>query len=150
MDVTNNWHPLTKLPIGDRLSFFIEKFQYGTNIVFSGPVLKSHPYTRNGNNFHIKLIFDYATGIKLKNTLFCTTCCNEIPFQIIDTPNSWTVKRYAPKSFSIQNNEIDLTFTVVSDSSSQFSLTYMWWSYPQCSLVNSNDLPLTTFKLPLK
>jgi len=150
-DALDNWHPKTKFPIGDRLSLYAQNKFYGhTTINYFGPQLSSHTYTRSGNQISVIMNFNYGTSLKLNNTLFCTTCCTKMPFELFDQTNIYEPVRYAASKLTFSNNIINAYFTIPSTVTiPNIHLIYMWYSYPQCSILNSDNLPCVAFNIAL-
>jgi sialate O-acetylesterase len=121
-------HPRNKQDVGNRLALSALAQVYGKDIVFSGPIYRSHEIEGNS----VRLHFDHAVGLK--------TCDGS-----------------APKGFAIAGSEgvfhwaearIDGDSVVVHSSavSKPVAVRYGWANNPPVNLYNGAGLPASPFR----
>jgi len=94
--------------------------------------------------------FNFGTSLKLNDTLFCTQCCKVLPFELHDQTNIYAIVRYPATTMTFKNNVIVANFAIPSTTTApNIDLAFMWYSYPQCTILNSDNLPLVGFKISL-
>ena len=123
----NDVHPVDKKEVGNRLARWALHQTYSEQIVPSGPLPKKAIY-RNGK---ILIKFDYATnGLKTSNGKavrgFSLDGKNEIPANLMD-------------------NTVEITTSLKSEF-----VYYGWQPYSIGNLVNSEELPTSTFKIKVE
>ncbi len=121
-------HPKEKKQIGARLARWALNRTYGmSDVTPSGPLFHDF-YTKDGIAW---LSFEYAEGLK-------TSDCEALrSFEVAEYPGL-----FYPASAIIEGNVIKVFSDKVDNPK---YVRYGWSSYSDGNLVNSNDLPASTF-----
>jgi len=119
-----------------RLALYAEKILYNTAVDYSGPVLSSAQFNREGNNVNSKLLFLHGEGgFDFKNADNCTSCCNTKNnlFYFVSEQN-----RYYQTNPTIQQDHIVLTSIVPSNEKIR-SIRQHWNSFQECVIINKRS-----------
>lgn len=132
-------HPKSKKVVGERLALIALGKTYEKPIVYSGPVFKSYKVTDSS----IVLSFDFAKKLQPANG---------------SRINGFVLHGYDIGGKKEVLYEVNETLRVVNDQQleitlpKKFRLTavkYAWALFPDCNLVNEENLPASPFKLEI-
>ena len=137
MAVTNdvgeagNIHPKNKHDVGERLALWALAHDYGRDLVFSGPLLRSHEVKGN----RVEVNFDHAgTGLRTRDGLVLGR------FEIAGADRVWRwadAKIVGSDTVSVSHPEVPMPVAV----------RYAWAANPEgANLVNSAGLPASVFR----
>ncbi|MEP6746757.1 MAG: sialate O-acetylesterase [Bacteroidota bacterium] len=123
-----NIHPRNKKLVGERLSLWALKNEYGKkDIVVSGPLYKSMKATGN----KIALRFDYADGLQAKDG------------DLKEFTIAGADENFVPAKATIEGN----TIIVWSDTVAKpVAVRFAWRNVPHPNLYNKSDLPASPFR----
>jgi sialate O-acetylesterase len=120
-------HPRNKKLVGERLSRWALKNEYGKNIIVSGPLYTT--YKVEGNK--IRLSFNYADGLEAKDG----------PLQ--EFMIAGNDQQFIPAQAKIEGN----TIVVWNDELKQpAAVRFAWRNFPHPNLFNKEGLPASPFK----
>ena len=119
-------HPRQKKPVGERLARLALRYDYGFDIVPSGPAIRKAVV--DGDK--VVLEFDFADGLKASDSQ--SLRCFEV------AGDDWT---FVPAEAVVADDKVVL----VSGIESPKYVRYAWQPYTSANLVNGEDLPASTF-----
>ncbi len=125
-------HPKNKRDVGNRLARIALKKTYKQDIIDSGPVIKS--VTRKGQT--LKILYT-NTG----NSLNTGEEKDLLGFELISKSGI-----RLPASAIIEGNEVVLYHPKIKDPA---GVCYGWAPYPNCNLMNKDNLPAEPFRFSL-
>lgn len=129
-----NVHPTQKRPIGERLARIALHNLYGyDNVVPSGPLVKSATLVGDGI---VRLAFDYADRLTTANGKHPAT------FEIAEEEGL-----YKPAEARIEGNTVVVMSAEVKHP---HYVRYAWQPFTRANLVNSEQLPASTFRIEVK
>ena len=127
-------HPRDKLPIGERLGRIALHHNYGyKHVIPSGPTIRS---ARNWGK-SIVLTFDYAEGMHASDGTALRT------FEVADKNGLY----YPADKVEVKGNTIILKSSQVQHP---MRARYGWQPFTRANLVNSAELPASTFEIKVK
>ena len=119
-------HPRQKKPVGERLARLALRYDYGFDIVPSGPAIRKAVV--DGDK--VVLEFEFADGLKSSDSQ--SLRCFEV------AGDDWT---FVPAEAVVADDKVVL----VSGIESPKYVRYAWQPYTSANLVNGEDLPASTF-----
>lgn len=141
-------HPRDKQSVGNRLMLSIVDIVYGSDVVSVGPVPDNMSVTY-GTNQNVTVTFTFPDGLAnsqlhFEGTEACSFnftggCCDQIPFEIIDSNNVW----HRAGSVEIDGLQVTVTGPMLPFGVKVDVVTYSFQPYAQCCLYNAAGLPMT-------
>jgi sialate O-acetylesterase len=121
-------HPRNKQEVGKRLARCAEALVYGRDVVYSGPLYKSHAVEGDS----IRISFSHiGTGLMSKG--------DKLKGFVI----SGVDKRFVPAEAVIENDTVVVRSPEVK---SPVAVRYGWAANPECNLYNKEGLPASPFR----
>lgn len=125
-------HPRDKRPVGERLGRIALANRYGKDVAWSGPIPKKAVLNTDST---VTITFDSATGL--------TTSDGEAPriFEVTEHKGY-----FLPASAIIDGESVVVT---PQDNIKPCYVRYAWQPYTRSNLINSSNLPTSTFVMEL-
>jgi len=148
----NDWHPLQKKEIGDRLGLLVKAHIYKQNVEFSGPTVKNIDVIRNHekNGYDIIIHCEHANGLKV-NGVETNTVYEDVPTyrrpivdELLDFEVAGPDGHYEPAHAVVEDDTIKLFLHLGSIPA---KVRYCHSNTPKGGLIfNSDNLPMAAFE----
>lgn len=138
-------HPKNKQEIGRRFALWALNTVYGKKIEYSGPL----PISREIRGDKVIISFSHADGLKIKDgtELKGFEVANaQVKSKATDENKKETeinTYNYAPAKAIIENGKVIVSSDTIKNPT---AVRYAWANYPDCNLVNQDNLPASPFR----
>ena len=138
-------HPKNKQEIGRRFALWALNTVYGKKIEYSGPL----PISREIRGDKVIISFSHADGLKIKDgtELKGFEVANaQVKSKALDKNKKETeisTYNYAPAKAIIENGKVIVSSDTIKNPT---AVRYAWANYPDCNLVNQDNLPASPFR----
>jgi len=132
-------HPRRKQEVGRRLSLSVRSIEYEERggLVYTGPTFAGVEFLAGASTYSTvaRLSFSPGTadGLHMHGSAECSTCCSELPFQVLNGNGMWSRVDHG----SVRKSELFLVSTI----GPIFGIRYAWELYPQCLIYNGEGGP---------
>jgi len=153
-------HSRYKAVVGERLALQSLKIHYKTlrnNQIADGPLVSDIQWplqttSKDNANYTATILVRFSselninTGLRLNDTRECDDCCNKGKFSTFTVLTN-DGQTHSANSIQIYSESYVIALSVeLSSTSTVIGLQLMFEDYPQCSLINSGNIPALPFK----